>query len=44
LLALETTNATPIWPAIGIALTAVLLFAYRIWPAFRFGQSEVESC
>ncbi|MGD0844324.1 MAG: hypothetical protein ABSA06_08155 [Geobacteraceae bacterium] len=27
LLALETTNATPIRPAIGIALAAILLFA-----------------
>jgi hypothetical protein len=44
LLALETTNATPIWPAIGIALAAILLFTYRIWPAIRFGQFEAASC
>ena len=26
-------NATPIWPATGLALAAFLLFGYRIWPA-----------
>jgi two-component sensor histidine kinase/integral membrane sensor domain MASE1 len=26
-------NATPIWPATGFALAALLLFGYRIWPA-----------
>ncbi|HEX2769197.1 MAG TPA: MASE1 domain-containing protein [Geobacteraceae bacterium] len=37
LLALETTNATAIWPPTGIALAAVLLFGYRIWPAIALG-------
>jgi len=37
LLALETTNATSIWPPTGIALAAVLLFGYRIWPAIALG-------
>jgi integral membrane sensor domain MASE1 len=26
-------SATPIWPPTGIALAAVLLLGYRIWPA-----------
>lgn len=26
-------NATPIWPPTGVALAAVLLWGYRIWPA-----------
>ena len=26
-------SATPVWPGTGIALTALLLFGYRVWPA-----------
>jgi signal transduction histidine kinase/CheY-like chemotaxis protein len=37
LLALETTNATSIWPPTGIALAAVLLLGCRIWPAIALG-------
>jgi integral membrane sensor domain MASE1 len=37
LLARETTNATAIWPPIGIALAAVLMLGYRIWPAIALG-------
>ena len=27
-----TNNISPVWPASGVALTAVLLFGYRVWP------------
>jgi integral membrane sensor domain MASE1/signal transduction histidine kinase len=37
LLAIPHTNATAIWPATGIALGAVLLLGYRIWPAIAIG-------
>jgi PAS domain S-box-containing protein len=37
LLTFETTNATAIWPPIGIALAAVLMLGYRIWPAIALG-------
>jgi signal transduction histidine kinase len=30
-------SATPIWPATGLALAAVLLAGYRIWPAILLG-------
>ena len=30
-------NVTPVWPPTGIALAAVLLFGYRIWPAVMLG-------
>jgi len=38
-LALASVNpsATPIWPPTGLALAAVLLFGYRIWPAIFLG-------
>ncbi|MBI2837692.1 MAG: MASE1 domain-containing protein [Acidobacteria bacterium] len=26
-------NVSPVWPASGIALSAILLFGYRVWPA-----------
>ena len=26
------SNVSPVWPASGVALSAVLLFGYRIWP------------
>lgn len=37
LLALEATNVTAIWPPTGMALAAVLLLGYRIWPAIALG-------
>ena len=37
LLALENTNASPVWPPSGIAFAAMLLFGYRIWPAITIG-------
>jgi PAS domain S-box-containing protein len=27
-----SNNISPVWPASGVALTAVLLFGYRVWP------------
>jgi PAS domain S-box-containing protein len=36
-LALEKTNASPVWPASGIALAAVLLGGYRVWPGIFLG-------
>jgi len=37
-LAFEKTNASPVWPPSGIALAAVLLLGYRIWPAIMLGS------
>ena len=37
LLALETANATSIWPPTGIALAAVLIYGCRIWPGIALG-------
>src|SRR2546427_462937 len=36
-LALEKANASPVWPPSGIALAAVLLWGYRIWPGILLG-------
>jgi len=37
LLAYPGTNATPIWAPTGIALAAVLILGYRIWPGIAIG-------
>jgi CheY-like chemotaxis protein len=37
LLAIEGTNASPVWPPSGIALAAVLLLGYRVWPGIVLG-------
>src|SRR5688572_20458969 len=37
LLALETTNASPVWPPSGIALAAALLMGRRVWPGILLG-------
>jgi PAS domain S-box-containing protein len=37
LLAFKDTNATPVWPATGIAFAAVFFFGYRIWPGLFLG-------
>lgn len=37
LLALGTTNASPVWPPSGIALAAVLMFGRRVWPGILAG-------
>ncbi|HKP39159.1 MAG TPA: PAS domain S-box protein [Pyrinomonadaceae bacterium] len=31
------TNVSPVWPPTGIALAAVLLFGYRVWPGILVG-------
>ena len=37
LLAFNNSNATPVWPPSGIALGAMLLAGYRIWPGVLLG-------
>lgn len=36
-------NISPVWPASGIALGAILLVGYRIWPAIAVGAFLVNS-
>src|SRR5712664_2350219 len=36
-LAFEKTNASPVWPSSGIALAAVLLLGYWVWPGIMLG-------
>ena len=36
-------NVSPVWPASGIALGAILLVGYRIWPAIALGAFLVNS-
>ena len=36
-LAFEAPSVTAIWPPTGIALAAVLLWGYRIWPGVALG-------
>src|SRR5215210_6996758 len=31
------TNVSPVWPPTGIALAAVLLLGYRVWPGIFLG-------
>jgi len=35
-------SASPVWPAAGMALAALLLFGYRIWPAIFVGAFLVN--
>src|SRR5437763_11410846 len=35
-------SASPVWPAAGIALAALLLFGYRVWPAIFVGAFLVN--
>jgi len=35
-------NVSPFWPPAGVALAAVLLFGYRIWPAVALGAFTVN--
>ena len=37
LLAVIQKNATPVWPPSGIAIAAMLMFGYRIWPGIFIG-------
>src|SRR5580765_4061221 len=43
-LALATlhTNASPVWPASGIAIAALLILGYRVWPAVFLGAFVVN--
>jgi signal transduction histidine kinase len=35
-------SASPVWPPAGIALAAILLFGYRVWPAIVIGAFLVN--
>jgi len=35
-------SASPVWPCAGIALAAILLFGYRVWPAIFVGAFLVN--
>ncbi len=37
----ENSLGTPVWPPSGLALAAVLLFGYRIWPGLLLGACAV---
>jgi diguanylate cyclase (GGDEF)-like protein len=41
-LAFLNASATPVWPCTGIALAALLLFGYRLWPAIFAGAFLVN--
>ncbi|HEU0210045.1 MAG TPA: MASE1 domain-containing protein, partial [Candidatus Udaeobacter sp.] len=41
-LASLNASASPVWPPAGIALAAVLLFDYRVWPAILIGAFLVN--
>src|SRR5687768_9366516 len=36
-LALEHSSATLVWPGTGLALSALLVFGYRLWPGILLG-------
>jgi signal transduction histidine kinase len=42
LLAIPPGDASPIWPAAGVAIAAVLVFGYRIWPGLLLGAFAVN--
>jgi signal transduction histidine kinase len=37
ILSFKATNVSPVWPPSGIALIAVLLLGYRVWPGILLG-------
>ena len=37
-----SNNISPVWPTVGVALSAVLLFGYRIWPAIAIAAFLVN--
>ena len=41
-LAFLNSSASPVWPATGIALAALLVFGYRAWPAILVGAFLVN--
>lgn len=42
-LAFLHASASPVWPPAGIALAALLLFGYRMWPAIFIGAFLVNA-
>ncbi len=42
-LAFEHASATAVWPPTGIALAAMLLYGYRVWPAIFVGAFLVNA-
>src|SRR5262245_18049786 len=38
---IRSSNLGPVWPAYGVAVAAVLLYGYRIWPAIFAAASLV---
>jgi signal transduction histidine kinase len=42
MLAFLHASASPVWPSAGIALAAMLLFGYRVWPAIFVGAFLVN--
>ena len=41
--AIPPGNATPVWPPSGIALAAILLFGYPVWPGIWLGATLVNA-
>ncbi len=41
-LAFLNRSASPVWPPTGMALAAILLFGYRVWPAILLGAFLVN--
>ncbi|HWZ84667.1 MAG TPA: EAL domain-containing protein [Thermoanaerobaculia bacterium] len=41
-LAFQNASATPVWPATGIALAALVILGYRAWPAILIGAFFVN--
>ncbi len=37
MLSIPPGNVTPLWPPSGIALAAVIMYGYRVWPGILFG-------
>jgi PAS domain S-box-containing protein len=40
--AIRSGNIGPVWPAFGVALAAVLLYGYRIWPGIFIGAFLID--
>lgn len=41
-LAFRAEQVTPVWPPTGIALAAVVLFGYRVWPGIAIGAFAIN--
>jgi integral membrane sensor domain MASE1 len=42
-LAFETESVTAVWPSTGIALAALVLWGYRLWPGVALGAFLANS-